>query len=54
MPKQFQLKEDIYKNMTDKPFEIVKEAKIRLGIREKEIQYDGQSYSLAPTAPRQM
>ena len=40
--------------MTDKQFDIGKKAKIRLGIREKKVQYDGQFSSLAPTAPRQM
>ena len=46
--------EDIYKNMTDKQFEIGREVKIRLGIREKKLLEDGQSSSLAPTAPSQM
>ena len=43
--------EEIYENVTEKQYEIESEAKIRLKIREKRKEEDGQASSLAPTAP---
>ena len=43
--------EDIFKNKKEKQFEIGKEAKIRLEIRKNKKEEDGQTSSLAPTAP---
>ena len=43
--------EDIFENDIEKQFEIGKDAKIRLEIRENKKEEDGQASSLAPTAP---
>ena len=43
--------EDIFENKKENQFEIGKEAKIRLEIREIKKEEDGQASSLAPTAP---
>ena len=43
--------EEIYKNWAEKQFEINSEAKIRVKIKDKRKEEDGQASSLAPTAP---
>lgn len=43
--------EDIFQDMKEKQFEIGKEAMIRMKIREKKKEEDGQASSLVPTAP---